>query len=235
MQVLITGASGFVGHRLSTYLLNKGISVIEGNSKNCNLSNKKILRELISKSDVVIHLAVYQNLFDEKYIKFYKVNVLGTKNLLEIAKRYKKKVILLSSEVVNSSNNDFYTKSKKEQLELAKAYKNIEIIYPAAVLDLNQKLPWWRIAPGGIMKAIGYKEDVVNYVLIEDLCENIYDKLRGKDKELKLYKCTRKEYLNEIKKKTRGFVLPYLISPKIIKIFAPIIQKTKYKNILKII
>ena len=112
MNILITGASGFIGSRLTNLLTQIGhtISVLTSNPEYINskvkiypydlLKNNNQIENAFTDVDVVIHLASkvhylsrIQNLED-----YYQINVLGTKKLLDVAVKKKlKRFVYLSS------------------------------------------------------------------------------------------------------------------------------------------
>jgi nucleoside-diphosphate-sugar epimerase len=234
IKVAVTGSNGFIGKFLVKSLMDNGFEVLRGTHKNADVTNKKALEKFIKKSDTVVHLAAYQNVFDRSYDNFEKVNVEGTRNILELAKKYNKKVILFSSEVVFRNSTDFYTKSKKAQLKLAEKYKNVEIVYPPVVLNLKQKLPWWKLMPGGIMMAIGDGNKMINFIKISDLCRYIVKMLKATNKEpMPVQTMTKKEYLQKIRAMTGGFKMPFLIPIWIIKLLLVILRLTKYRILLE--
>lgn len=233
-KVAVTGSSGSIGKVLVKVLNDNGFKVIQGNSKNVDVTKISDVKRFVEKCDVLIHLAVYQNVFDTNYDNFEKVNVHGTKNVLEVCKEFKKKVILFSSEVVFRNSSDLYTKSKKAQLEIAKKYSNVEIIYPPVVLDLKQKYPWWKLMPGGIMASIGDGNKVINYIDIDKLCVYVVNLLKSNNKtSLSVEKMSRKNFLIKINNIVGGFRMPFRIPIGVLKFLLIFLRKTKYRLLLE--
>jgi len=233
-RIAVIGASGFIGKVVTQLLSEKGYSVLEGNSQNADVTNKSKLDKFIKKAEIVVHLAVYQNIFDRCYDKFYLVNVTGTKNVLDIAKKYKQRVILFSSEVVFGKGSDFYTKSKKEQLSIAKKYSDVEIIYPPAVIDLSAKRRWWQLMPGGIMAMIGKGNKIINFIEVTDLGLFVIDVIENKKKvDLPVNKLTKDEFVNYVGKMIGGFRLPFRIPIWFIRFIKVILGRTKYGKMLE--
>lgn len=134
MNILITGANGFVGQSLVNNLLsNKKYKVIAGVRKfplkqlNCeyriinNLEDKTISTNVFEDIDVVIHTAARVHVMDDKsadpLTEFRKVNVEGTLNLARQAiKGGVKRFIFISSIKVNGEGTKIgkpYTEDSK--------------------------------------------------------------------------------------------------------------------------
>ena len=125
MKVLITGANGYLGSRLSKYLSQNGFEVIAVcHSKNSYISewdtifNRVVIADLTDdkainkvasiETDAVIHLVSLNHYDSEKEIKnTIDVNVLTTWMLLDaFSKRFLKKFIYFSTIHVYDNNYD---------------------------------------------------------------------------------------------------------------------------------
>lgn len=100
MKVFLTGATGYVGHQLAIDLAGKGYTVhalvrnlnsntipIHDNIKihKGDIDNYKTVLQVMSGCHYVFHVAAFTDLRCEDLNPFYKVNVEGTKNVLEAA------------------------------------------------------------------------------------------------------------------------------------------------------
>jgi GDP-6-deoxy-D-talose 4-dehydrogenase len=102
---LLTGASGFTGRYLAAALSLRGYHVARMDSSGvqpCDLTDRKRVAEFVATEspDVVVHLAAVSFVAHDKVDDFYRVNVIGTLNLLEsLAKleRVPKRIIVASS------------------------------------------------------------------------------------------------------------------------------------------
>lgn len=128
MKILLTGGSGFLGSHVADELTKKGHKVtIFDNKKSVWINNKqkfingniqdlKKLSLAVKGKDIVYHFAALADLDEakKKPIKTIEVNVLGTANLLHVAKKHKiKKFIYASTIYVVSEDGGFYRSSKK--------------------------------------------------------------------------------------------------------------------------
>jgi GDP-6-deoxy-D-talose 4-dehydrogenase len=113
-KVLITGINGFTGKYLKQYLEEKdyivyGVSYqIDKNDSNifqCDITNKEELNSILNhiQPNYIIHLAAISFVQHSDLEEIYKVNVLGTQNLLEASINigaHLKKIIIASSAAV---------------------------------------------------------------------------------------------------------------------------------------
>jgi UDP-glucose 4-epimerase len=126
MKVLITGGAGFIGSHLSEDLLKLDNEVIAldnlttGRYENIEpfLSNKKfefvegsilditLVDKLAEKVDVIFHLAaaVGVELIVKKPLESLTTNIKGSEIVLEIAKRYHKKILITSTSEIYGKN-----------------------------------------------------------------------------------------------------------------------------------
>lgn len=126
MKALVTGGAGFIGSHLCERLLEKGwdVSVIDDLSTG-RLSNiaeitdnprfgfvegsvrdVKVMEGLVGECDAVFHLAaaVGVQLIVDRPVHTIETNIHGTEVVLEIANRFKKKVLIASTSEVYGKN-----------------------------------------------------------------------------------------------------------------------------------
>ena len=120
MKFVVTGGAGFIGSNIAKLLIKKGHDVIildnfnTGRKENLesikdkidlhivDIKDKKIINEIINESDGIFHQAALANVYESfsKSKEYFDVNVKGTKNIFEIAKENKIKVVFASSSSV---------------------------------------------------------------------------------------------------------------------------------------
>jgi len=134
MNILVTGANGFVGQSLVNNLLNNteykvvaSVRKIPSRKLSCeyriinNLEDKPTLTNVFKDIDVVIHTAARVHVMDDKSVdplmEFRKINVEGTLNLAQQAiKAGVKRFIFISSIKVNGEGTELgkpYTEDSK--------------------------------------------------------------------------------------------------------------------------
>ena len=120
MKFAVTGGAGFIGNNIAKMLLKKGHNVIildnfnTGRKENLeeikneielytvDIRDKEAITEIINNSDGIFHQAALANVSESfsKSKEYYDVNVRGTKNIFEIAKKNEIKVVFASSSSV---------------------------------------------------------------------------------------------------------------------------------------
>ena len=122
MKIGITGGAGFIGSNLVSFLANQGHKVkVLDNLSNGRISNldltqidfiqssvleKQILENFFADVEYLVHLAalgsVPRSIVDP--LEVFQVNVVGTLNILELARKYNIPVLFSSSSSVYGSN-----------------------------------------------------------------------------------------------------------------------------------
>tara|TARA_Y100000816_G_C26021590_1_gene534454 strand:- start:240 stop:1103 length:864 start_codon:yes stop_codon:yes gene_type:complete len=137
MKVIVTGGTGFLGKRLCKKLKNQNHDVISYDIiDGFDILNKNQLEKFINKfnPETIIHLAACAdlNIFRDNPDISYKINVIGTRNILELCEKYKIRLLFASTCCCYGNNNTHptdetsptcptepYAKSKKEsELEI---------------------------------------------------------------------------------------------------------------------
>jgi len=120
MKFVVTGGAGFIGNNIAKMLVKKGHNVIildnfnTGRKENLeeikhkvelytvDIRDKETIDEIINNSDGIFHQAALANVYESfsKSKEYFDVNVRGTKNIFEIAKKNEIKVVFASSSSV---------------------------------------------------------------------------------------------------------------------------------------
>lgn len=104
MKVLITGADGMLGQDLVPILEDIGCFVIETDVENLDVTNSKIVDDVIghTKPNVVVHCAAYTNVdkAEEDLETALLINEIGTRNLAKACKKNDAILIYISTDYV---------------------------------------------------------------------------------------------------------------------------------------
>lgn len=113
MRFLVTGVTGQLGYDVVKELKDRGVSnedIIECDRSIMDLTNKDDVKNVISffNPDVIIHCAAYTAVdkAEEDIANCYKVNVEGTRSIVEGAKNVDAKLIFVSTDYVFDGAKD---------------------------------------------------------------------------------------------------------------------------------
>jgi nucleoside-diphosphate-sugar epimerase len=143
INVLLTGASGFLGKYIFKELLEKDINVFTlGRSKDssivCDLANKQPDLSYFKNIDFLIHVAGKAHIDSScpnNSNDIYKTNVLGTKNLLSSLNLLSlKSIIFISSVSVYGCESGYYI-NEDHQLKSIEAYSSSKIEAERLIID----------------------------------------------------------------------------------------------------
>lgn len=201
MKILITGASGLLGSAVSVYFKDYFDVVSAYTSHKIKIDGCKTIYLDITdakgtiniikkiKPDVIIHAAslVGINICEKEKELAYKVNVEGTKNIVDAARTFKSKIIYISTDYVfdgktgmykendepNPINN--YGKTKLEGEKFIDLKANVVIrtsIYGWNVVKERKSFSTWAIGELKNHKKINVFADQFNsMILVNDLAE----------------------------------------------------------------
>ncbi|QNU03886.1 capsular polysaccharide biosynthesis protein CapF [Peribacillus butanolivorans] len=123
MNILVTGAKGFVGKNLIAELKNKGFNEIFEFARESDLS---LLEKYTKECDFVFHLAGVNRTKDES--EFMDGNFGFTSKLLELLKKHNNKAPVLITSSIQAETDNPYGKSKKAGEDLLfNYYKETDI------------------------------------------------------------------------------------------------------------
>jgi len=124
MRILVTGASGLLGSKLVEILLRKGYVVYAGYSENkpkaglpvkLDVSNEGDVERAfdISRPEVVVHAAALTNVdaCELKKELAWSINVVGTRNIVKLSKKYSAFMIYISTDYVFKGDKGMYSES----------------------------------------------------------------------------------------------------------------------------
>ena len=199
MKILITGATGFLGKKLMSFLPKKGFEVIgtANGKKNgftpLNIKDRKEVSKVIGgeKPDVVIHCAAVTNVdyAENNKKETFETNVKGTENVALACKAIGAKLIHISTDYVyggskNSkySENDelnatgIYSQSKIEAEKIVEKTLDNSIIARVTLLygyndrdDKNTFVNWVVRSLGEGREISAFTDQYSNPTLIDDI------------------------------------------------------------------
>lgn len=156
MRILITGGAGFIGSHIADFLISENHEVIildnlsSGKIENVNkkalfikgsITQKRDIEKAIQDVDYVFHLAAMVSVplsFEKKDLCF-KINIQGTKNVLDAALKHKvKKVIFSSSAAVYGDNLNTPLKENEPYSSLS-PYAESKIEGEKLCIEYNKK------------------------------------------------------------------------------------------------
>lgn len=105
MKSLVTGVSGQLGYDIVKKLKEQGLNdIFAPTSKEFDITNhEQVINYILEKKpDVIFHCAAYTAVdkAEKEEDKAYKVNAIGTKNIVEAAKVVDAKIIYISTDYV---------------------------------------------------------------------------------------------------------------------------------------
>ena len=185
MRILILGAKGFIGSRISTLLKRKNIEVLEFDKDN----TVDELLSLLKQADYVVHLAgVNRPLTKEE---FYQGNFDFTKTLVDLIKDNNLSLpIIMTSSIQAELDND-YGKSKKmaEDYLLSSnlpcyIYRLSNIFGPRSRPNYNTVVATfaYNIAHDLPIK-INDGSTIINFTYVDDVCDDIISLIENNKKE----------------------------------------------------
>ena len=216
MNFIVTGGAGFIGSHLTKSLIKKGhnVSVIDslrrGNLDNLKEIKDKIdfqeidildydkMKDVAKNVDGIFHQAALGSVpqsFKEPE-EYYRVNAIGTENVLKLAKEFGFKVVYASSSSVYGNQEKFpikedaekkplnpYGKSKLESEQFAKKYADMGVkiigLRYFNVFGIGQNPNYAGVIPNFIERLVLHKPPIIfgdgnqlrNFTFVDDVVE----------------------------------------------------------------
>jgi UDP-glucose 4-epimerase len=214
VNLIVTGGAGFIGSHLTKYLIKKGhnVSVIDslrrGSLENLKEMEDKIdfqkidildydaMKSVVKNTDGIFHQAALGSVpqsFKEPE-EYRRVNAVGTKNVLKLAKEFGFKVVYASSSSVYGNQNKFpikedaakkplnpYGQSKLEAEQFAEKYSKLSVkvigLRYFNVFGIGQNPNYAGVIPKFIEQLIHHKPPIIygdgnqlrNFTFVDDV------------------------------------------------------------------
>lgn len=150
MEIFITGAEGFIGRELMSQCQKQGINAVgvdfTGSSKpDCSqidIRSKDIVESVPQGVDAIVHLAALSRDADcrDRAYQCFDINVVGTLNLIEAAKKKKaKQFIFASSEWVYDNCTKDEIKTEESLINIANHQSEYALSKLVSESNLRQK------------------------------------------------------------------------------------------------
>jgi dihydroflavonol-4-reductase len=198
MKCFVTGATGHIGNVLVKDLSKKGyevtslvlkdddITYIEPYTKIVfgDILNKSELVEIIEDFDVVFHLAGIVEIRFGRKKQLYRVNVEGTRNILEVCQRNKIRRLVYVSSVhaipEKPSNEIIYEPSEFDPKRIKGHYAKTKTIATNLILSQNESsLETLVVYPSGIIGPYDYKLSNFGQVFTDYLLGRLVAYIKG--------------------------------------------------------
>jgi predicted dehydrogenase/nucleoside-diphosphate-sugar epimerase len=191
------------------------VKIIEG-----SILDQSVIQQAIKESNAIVHLAAATSEKETDYRESYKVNVTGSKNLIDLCMKHEvKKFITLSSESTKRKIQGNYAKTKSIVDDLVRK-SNLEytLLRPSIVYGPGSKglfgkmMDYIRTLP--VIPIIGDGKQCIKPIHVDDVTESIISCLENKKTERKEYDLTGADkitfnnfikeilYVRDIEKKT---------------------------------
>lgn len=112
MKIVVTGASGQLGHDVTKVLYERGIEYIGLSSQDCDITDELAVQQIFEKErpDAVIHCAAYTQVdnAEDDTESCWKINVGGTQNIVRACQRYGTKMMYISTDYVFSGDGEHF-------------------------------------------------------------------------------------------------------------------------------
>ncbi len=104
MKILVTGSNGMLGQDLCPVLEDEGYEVIETTRRSMDITDKEQVKNVIKghSPELIIHLAAYTDVekAENDREEAHNINVLGTRNIVELCKQHDIPLVYISSDFV---------------------------------------------------------------------------------------------------------------------------------------